>query len=425
MMGPARGAMPEVRIQTEREVMGPGHAAKRPERAEDLWVTVYLNGKSKRQKIGPPTERNREKARELRDDWQAALDHELGLVNLPIPTFRHAGEAFLQSGLRSRAAKTIAGRRYQVATLTRYFGDAPLDRIDLGEWWDSEIEGKKDFRTGDAYLTVISLVYKHAQRSVAKLENPVPAARTRIFGDIRSTKEYQSRNESNLNPMTVEDARKLLPKLEGEPADFRIAVLLMYECGLRFGEMRAIRWRDVWLGESDADTTRHLYIRVSETDGREGATKTGRHRKVGISKRLRSVLLAWQLESGNPPPDRRVVEATWGNNFRKRLRRVCRSAKVAPYTPKDFRDTYASRLITHGIVLKWISLQLGHRKVATTENHYAAYMALEGYENPWHVAEGCLPTDLFAELDLWRPGALQHSSNILQHGKRKPLKSGG
>ena len=33
------------------------------------------------------------------------------------------------------------------------------------------------------------------------------------------------------------------------------------------------------------------------------------------------------------------------------------------------RDTFASTLITHGIVLKWISLQLGHASVATTERH--------------------------------------------------------
>jgi len=50
-------------------------------------------------------------------------------------------------------------------------------------------------------------------------------------------------------------------------------------------------------------------------------------------------------------------------------------------------------------VLKWISLQLGHASIAVTERHYAAYMAMDSYQNPWMVPEGCLPPDLFTTLD--------------------------
>ena len=59
-------------------------------------------------------------------------------------------------------------------------------------------------------------------------------------------------------------------------------------------------------------------------------------------------------------------------------------------------------LVTHGIVLKWISLQLGHGNTGVTERHYARWMAQDGYRNPWQVPEGGLPVDLFAELDSWK-----------------------
>ncbi len=59
---------------------------------------------------------------------------------------------------------------------------------------------------------------------------------------------------------------------------------------------------------------------------------------------------------------------------------------------------------SNGIVLKWTSLQLGHGSIAITERHYARWMTQDGYRNPWQVPEGCLPTDLFAELDGWIPG---------------------
>jgi hypothetical protein len=32
----------------------------------------------------------------------------------------------------------------------------------------------------------------------------------------------------------------------------------------------------------------------------------------------------------------------------------------------------------------------------------ARYMAVDGYQNPWLVPDGCLPSDLLGELDGWR-----------------------
>jgi hypothetical protein len=106
------------------------------------------------------------------------------------------------------------------------------------------------------------------------------------------------------------------------------------------------------------------------------------------------------MEQGRPARGW-VVSQSWHANCHDRLRKSCKAAKVEPLRFKDLRNTYASTLITNGIVLKWISLQLGHANVGTTERHYARYMAVEGYQNPWIVPPGCVPSDLFAELDGW------------------------
>ncbi len=73
---------------------------------------------------------------------------------------------------------------------------------------------------------------------------------------------------------------------------------------------------------------------------------------------------------------------------------------------KDLRDTYASTWITHGIVLRWNSFQLGYGSLSVTERHYASYMLIDGYQNPWIVADGCLPSDLCAALDEVAPPRL-------------------
>lgn len=399
--------MPEVRVVSELEVMGPAHAAKRPARAGDLWVVVQVAGRRKRQKVGRPTERNIARAEELRADWQAALDEQLGVASpvTALETFRGAAESFLASGMRMRASRTKRNRGYQVKALIEHFGDTPLARIDaaaIGDWWDREVQGKRDWRTGGFYLDCASLIFKHAQRSGVEVVNPVPAARERLIGDIASTKEYRSRNQSNMRPLQVEQLQAFLKALESESLDFIVSCVLLYECGLRFGEMRALTWGGVFLGKDADDTTRHLFVEESETEGIVGATKTGTFRKVALSRRARALLLSWRMLGGRPRAADRVVAAHWNNRFIERLTKVCERAKIPRFTPKDLRDTFASLLITHGIVLKWISLQLGHSRVGTTEQHYAAYMAIDGYQNPWMVPPGCLPTDLFAELDGWR-----------------------
>jgi integrase len=100
---------------------------------------------------------------------------------------------------------------------------------------------------------------------------------------------------------------------------------------------------------------------------------------------------------------------SWETNIRKRLAVIAKTAKIRSLKVKDLRDTYASTLITHGIVLRWISLQLGHGSLSVTERHYASYMLTEGYQNPWIVPVGCLPSDLFATLDKAAPPKLHQA----------------
>ncbi len=79
---------------------------------------------------------------------------------------------------------------------------------------------------------------------------------------------------------------------------------------------------------------------------------------------------------------------------------------------KDLRDTYASTLCSHGIVLRWISKQLGHGSVSVTERHYASFLATEGDQNPWIVPEGMLPPDMLAELESRVPPRLPQIAEV-------------
>ena len=107
------------------------------------------------------------------------------------------------------------------------------------------------------------------------------------------------------------------------------------------------------------------------------------------------------MQLGRPGDEEFVVPSGWPKPYREQLRQACKAACIDDHTPKDFRDTFATLLLTDGIPLKWISNQLGHGSVAVTERHYARWMDEDEYRNPWQVSEGQVPTDLFAERDLW------------------------
>ncbi len=394
-------------ITDARKLRGGAWAAKYPDKADDLWLVAQVGGKKKRKRIGPPTEENRKVAEQKAAEWRFILERRsMGEAGMIAVSFSEAADTYLKRGLRKRAPKTVRGREYQAGVLKNHFGTTAIDQIDadaIATWWDEFVEeGARDVRTGRSYLNVLSMIFKHAARTHKGLANPVSEARERIIGEIQNTAAYRARDQENCNPVAPEEMAKLLPELERYGnEDLLLTVLLMYEGGLRIAEALGLQWGDVWWGKDDSDTSRHLHIQRTRSNSDEGGTKSGRRRKVSLSRRLRSLLLERYMAIGRPAAGTWIVEQHWTKNIRERMTRVCKRAGIAPHRPKDFRDTYASTLVTHGIVLKWISIQLGHASLAVTERHYASYMAVDGYRNPWMVSEGQLPPDLFSALDGW------------------------
>ncbi len=185
--------------------------------------------------------------------------------------------------------------------------------------------------------------------------------------------------------------------------------LLCLDAGLRLGEATALRWEDCSFGCDANDVGRSLRIRASRSRGVHlGTTKSGRERAVAMSRRLRSALLAFQLERGRP--EEGPIAPVDHANYRKRhFRKLCKTAKLGlatksdgttrERTPKDLRDTYASQLLTAGIQLGYVSRQLGQSDVSITARHYARWAVGDAYRSPLEVREGEVPADLLSRLD--------------------------
>ena len=66
---------------------------------------------------------------------------------------------------------------------------------------------------------------------------------------------------------------------------------------------------------------------------------------------------------------------TFIKNIRRTLLRIGKAAKVDKVHPHRFRDTFAVELLTEGADIRTVQLLLGHESVATTEKHYAHFVA--------------------------------------------------
>ena len=135
-------------------------------------------------------------------------------------------------------------------------------------------------------------------------------------------------------------------------------VLLLLDAGLRLGEALGLTWGSIAWGESGDASSRSLEIAGNRPrGGAPSLLKSGRTRRVGLSRRLRHALLDLYQSRCAPGTDRLVLEPS---NFRSReWRRICAKAGISHRAMKDLRDTFASQLLTSGVSLGYVSKQLG------------------------------------------------------------------
>jgi len=154
------------------------------------------------------------------------------------------------------------------------------------------------------------------------------------------------------------------------------------------------KWRAGW-------ATRTLFLDEESNrprGGKRSAPKSGRVREVAISNRLLTALADLYATRFKPSPDELVLKGIDPWNFRKRAwRRILERAGIRHPSIKDLRDTYTSQLLTAGIQLGYISVQLGHADHNVTARHYTA-LDPEGICRTDASASRRGPADLLARL---------------------------
>ena len=357
-------------------------------------------------------------AAKVRDLYEARKHIGLPVAIIETPKFAEMADRYLKEATAHLAATTLQDRKgllEESGQLRDYFGTTRIDEIrrpTLLEWWHVEVEAKgRSPKTGRNRLDALSAVLGYAVDLELMEVNPVDVFRSTLRRRNRS-KRGRVEAEAGRTITPVEPVAALhrlvdaAPKLSPKAGVF---VLLCLDAGLRHGEAAGLRWGRIAWGIDAGDTDRHLIIDGNRPRG--GAldhTKSGRARRVALSRRLRTALLELYMAEGQPDADAFVLPGHDPSNFMKRdpknpkkdreWARILKRAKVAGFKPKDLRDSFASYLLTAGVQLGYVSRQLGHSNVATTAAHYARWAGGDAYRSPLELEDGEVPADLLARL---------------------------
>lgn len=192
-------------------------------------------------------------------------------------------------------------------------------------------------------------------------------------------KQSAKPSKRRADPFDADERAALLD--HAKPAE-RAMVQFWFECGLRPGELQALRWSRI---DFDAKTARIDLNQVART---EKAPKTA----AGIRVVDLNLAAMAALES-QKAASLLAGEHVWLNTAKggawetdSQLRRVmwiplCKRAKVRYRTPYQVRHTYASALLTSGTNPWYVAQQLGHVDVTMVFKTYGKFIP-QDYQKP-------------------------------------------
>lgn len=268
-------------------------------------------------------------------------------------------------------------------SLAPLIGDVVLaklktDRID-GAFSKALTEGRRDGQGGLAPRTV-----HHMRRVLIKaLGQAVTWERLSRNPATATTPPKVERQK-----MLAYDAEQTAALLEAfRPTRMFVPVLLAVMCGLRRGEIIALRWKNIELG----DNLRLISIVESAEQTKDGIRfkepKSGRARTVALSSTVLSELKAHrarqaeeQLRLGlRPDGDSFVVAQIDGTPLQPRSLthewvRLIGKTELPRIRFHDLRHTHASQMLAAGVHPKIASERLGHSTIGITLDLYSHVM---------------------------------------------------
>lgn len=259
------------------------------------------DGRQIKRRLGPVADWPRKAAKDALRDWLTDLGRTPGRGDHTV-TFGYAASARLHyvEHERQRTPSTVRDYRNSVARhLVPRLGEMPLGQIAVGDLdaLRSDLLGKLSPRTAQKRMVLCHGIFQLAERRGWVTTNPV-AAVERI--SVKRRPEF-----AVLTPVEVQAlARATTTKQDAA------LILTAAFTGLRLGELRGLRWRDVDFTNRLVHVRRSHYGAAATT---EGPPKSGQSRSVPLIDLAARALDDLSRRDRFTAPDDRVFCAPTGD----------------------------------------------------------------------------------------------------------------
>ena len=190
---------------------------------------------------------------------------------------------------------------------------------------------------------------------------------------------YPKRKEKRTPQILLLDEEKLmLSWLERNPSPANLGLIICLCCGLRIGEVCALRWEDVDVRRCVIHirrTVHRIYDRERPDKKSQltlGVPKTeDSRREVPVSHYLANILKKVYLDTY---PEQYIVSGKEKpmdpQTFRNHFKKVARILEIPARKVHSLRHTFATRCVESKCDFKTLSSLLGHADITTTLNLY-------------------------------------------------------
>ena len=303
------------------------------------------------------------------------------------PTFQEQAERWLETYAKVHCRpSTYDGYQRLLRTYAfPRFGTKPLPEVTREDLKGLIAEmGAKNLSKSSIKLAVAPIreLYNHAIDDGHPLQNP--AARMGRFLKDRADHRLK------ITPLTSEEVQRLLTaakeqdrtRAEDRVREVRPSVSMFLLCavrtGLRLGEVLGLQWGDLDFAG------RFIEVRRQFTKGRLDLTKSGKIRRVDMSRQLSEAFRQAQeirgaelaIEGREFDPDEPIFRNGAGHRLdpsrvsKTVLRRGLLVADLRQIRFHDLRHTFASLLLANRESLVYVKDQLGHHSIQITVDTY-------------------------------------------------------
>jgi integrase len=280
-------------------------------------------------------------------------------------TIEAVGERYIEWVRQYKEAKPSTLQDYEgiLRQAVKHFGTRSVERIAAAEvaaYRDAKLKLGRSPKTVTNHLNFLNGLFAFAVKREWARSNPVAAVDRPRPAKLTSELRY-------LDATEVDRLLDAVPDDDRGPTD-RALYLTATMCGLRQGELIALRWRDV---DTDAEVIR---VRRSFTRGKMGTPKSKRsNRAVPMPPRVLAQLEAHRKRSPYSGGDELVFphpetgKPYDPSKMRKRYAEALKAAKVRRVRFHDLRHTYGTRMASAGTPMRALQALMGHSNIETTE----------------------------------------------------------